>query len=238
MIRRLAAAVAAAPLAILLSLPCAAPATAHAQIIGPAGDGHFRDTSMLKPPAGQRVAIIVFEDLECPACAASHPIELQVAQQYHVPIVRYDFPLQMHVWSRDAAVFARYLQDKVNPELANEYRTEVFRNQISIASKDDLQNFTRQFMKKHGQSMPFVLDPGGVLSNQVQADYNLGLRLNVTRTPTIVVVTSNGHYETVSGNETGSSDPNRLYAVVDAALKQTPAASVHTAAAHTPAHRR
>ncbi|WP_419804546.1 DsbA family protein [Terriglobus sp.] len=230
--RRFAAALVAAPLAAMLSLPFAA----HAQIVGPAGDGHFKDTSMLKPPAGQRVAIVVFEDLECPACAGSHPIEYQVAQQYHVPVVRYDFPLQMHVWSRDAAIFARYLQDKVNPSLADEYRTEVFRNQISIASKDDLQNFTRRFMQQHGQAMPFVVDPGGVLANQVQADYNLGLRLNVTRTPTIVVVTSNGHYETVSGNETGSSDPNRLYTVVDAALKQThgaaPAATVRTAA-HT-----
>ncbi len=243
MIRRFAAALAAAPLAaplaVLLSLPLAAPGIAHAQIVGPAGDGHFKDTSMLKPPAGQHVAIIVFEDLECPACAGSHPTELQAAQQYHVPIVRYDFPLQMHVWSRDGAIFARYLQDKVNPALADEYRTEVFRNQISIASKDDLQNFTRQFMQKHGQAMPFVVDPGGALAAKVQADYNLGLRLNVTRTPTIVVVTSNGHYETVSGNETGGNDPNRLYAVVDAALKQprgtTTATAVRTAA--HPAHR-
>lgn len=193
----------------------------HAQILGPASDGHFKDTSMLKPPAGQRVAIVVFEDLECPACANAHPIELRAAEQYHVPIVRYDFPLQMHVWSFDAAVFARYLQDKVSPALADEYRTQVFANQISIASKDDLQNFTRQFMQKHGQAMPFVVDPGGKLAAQVKADYNLGVRLNVTRTPTIFVVENNGHYETISGNETGNSDPNRLFPVIDAALKQT-----------------
>ena len=232
--RRLSAALVAAPLAALLSLPMAT--AAHAQIVGPAGDGHFRDTSMLRPPVGQRVAIVVFEDLECPACAGAHPTELQVAQQYHVPVVRYDFPLQMHVWSRDAAIFARYLQDKVNPDLAAEYRTEVFRNQISIASKDDLQNFTRQFMQKHGQSMPFVVDPGGALAAKVQADYNLGVRLNVTRTPTIIVVESNGHYETVSGNESGGNDPNRLASVVEAALKQAPAATTHTASLHPAAH--
>lgn len=231
--RHFAAALVAAPLAAMLSLPF----VARAQFVGPASDGHFKDTSMLKPPAGQRVAIIVFEDLECPACAGSHPIELQVAQQLHVPVVRYDFPLQMHVWSRDAAIFARYLQDKVNPALADDYRTEVFRNQVSIASKDDLQNFNRRFLQQHGQTMPFVVDPGGALANKVQADYNLGVRLNVTRTPTIIVVSSNGHYETVSGNETGSSDPNRLYGIVDAALKQTrstaPVAAVHTAAHST-----
>ncbi|MFN2977087.1 DsbA family protein [Terriglobus aquaticus] len=224
---------AAALVAGALSLPFAA---AHAQILGPASDGHFKDTSMLKPPAGQRVAVVVFEDLECPACAAAHPIELQAAQQYHVPIVRYDFPLQMHVWSFEAAVFARYLQDKVNPALADEYRTQVFRNQISIASKDDLQNFTKQFMQKHGQAMPFVVDPGGKLAGEVKADYGVGLRLNVTRTPTIFVVENNGHYETISGNETGGADPNRLFPVIDAALKQThnsAPAAVHTVARTT-----
>ena len=90
---------------------------ASAQIAGPPdGSNSFRDTSVLKPLAGQKVAIIVFEDMECPACAAAHPVELQAASQYHVPVDRYDFPLQMHMWSRDAAVFARYLQDKVNPD--------------------------------------------------------------------------------------------------------------------------
>ena len=30
----------------------------------------WSDTSMLRPPKGAKVAIIVFEDLECPQCAA------------------------------------------------------------------------------------------------------------------------------------------------------------------------
>ncbi len=192
-----------------------------AQIAGqPQGTNAFHDTSMLKPPAGQKVAIIVFEDMECPACAHSHPIEQQAAQQYHVPLVRYDFPLQMHIWSRDAAVFARYLQDKVSPQLADEYRTALFAQQISIGSKDDLQNFTRRFMQQHGQSMPFVVDPSGALSAQVQADYKVGERLNVNRTPTIVVVTPT-KYQVISGNEGGSSDANQLFPVLDAAVAQT-----------------
>lgn len=233
MTRRFAGAlIAAAALSFSLGLP----STAQGQFAGPAQDGHFRDTSMLKPPTGQRVAVVVFEDLECPACANAHPIELQVSQQLHVPIVRYDFPLQMHVWSFDGAVFARYLQDKVNPGLADEYRTQVFRNQISIGGKEDLQNFNRKFMAAHGQAMPFVVDSGGQLAGKVRADYNTGVKLNVTRTPTIIVVGNNGHFETVSGNETGSSDPNRLYAVVDAALKQTHGTT--PAATHTVAHKK
>ncbi len=204
----------------------------QAQIAGgPDGTNSFRDTSVLRPLPGQKVAIIVFEDMECPACAASHPVELQAAAQYHVPIDRYDFPLQMHVWSRDAAVFARYLQDKVNPAVADTYRTDLFKQQISIGSKDDLQNFTRRWMQGHGQSMPFVVDPTGALAAKVQADYKLGERLNVTRTPTIVVVTPT-KYQVISGNDNGTSDAQKLFPVLEAATKTSaaPAHVVRTAA--------
>ena len=203
---------------------------AHAQIEGPpSGTNSFKDTSVLRPQPGQKVAILVFEDMECPACAASHPVELQAAAQYHVPIDRYDFPLQMHAWSRDAAVFARYLQDKVSPAVADQYRTDLFRQQISIGSKDDLQNFNRQWMQQHGQNMPFSISPEE--SAKVQADYKLGERLNVTRTPTIVVVTPT-KYQVISGNDNGPSDPNKLFSVLEAATKNAGATprAVRTAA--------
>ncbi len=209
-------------------------ANLHAQFAGAPSQNHFRDTSMLRPPAGQKVAVVVFEDLECPACANAHPIVLKATAQYHVPIVRYDFPLQMHVWSRDAAVFSRYLQDKVNPKLADDYRTAVFAQQISIGGKEDLQNFNRRFLQAHGQSMPFVVDPGGALAGKVNADYQLGERLNVTRTPTIVVVTA-GQFQVISGNESGSSDPNAIFGVLEAAEAQTKSAP---AARTAPAKRR
>ena len=158
----------------LLGLPAA-----HAQFAGTPDPSTFRDTSMLKPPAGQKVAIIEFFDLECPACRNAHPILQQVSAQAHVPIVHYDFPLSMHVWSKDAAIFARYLQDKVNPRLADEYRADVFKQQPAIASKDDLQQYTRRWMTQHGQSMPFVVDPGGKLAAEVHADHRGGNREQV-----------------------------------------------------------
>ncbi len=205
---------------------------AHAQFAGTPAPSTFRDTSMLKPPAGQKVAIIEFVDLECPACAAAHPLVQKAAAQYHVPIVRYDFPLQMHIWSKDAAIFARYLQDKVNPGLADAYRTDVFAHQTAIASKDDLRNFTQRWMSQHGQQMPFVVDPGGKFAAEVQADYNLGLKLNVTRTPTIVVATAN-KWQIISGSESsapGANDTSRIYSVLDGAEKQASGTAVASAA--------
>ena len=208
------------------------PSQVQAQFAGTADPSTFRDTSMLKPPAGQKVAVIEFFDLECPACRNAYPIVQQAASQYHVPVVHYDFPLSMHVWSKDAAIFARYLQDKVSPSLAEEYRKDVFRQQPAIASKDDLQQYTRRWMTQHGQTMPFVVDPGGKLAAEVHADYSLGERLNVTRTPTIVVATAS-KWQIVSGSESGSNDVNRIFSMLDAAQKQSGGSPV--ASGRTPA---
>ncbi len=203
--------------------------TMQAQFAGTAAPDNFRDTTILRPPIGSKVAIIVFEDLGCPLCARSHPIEKQVAEQYHVPLLRYDFPLAQHIWTFQGAVYARYLQDKVSPKLADEYRSAVFASQMSISGKDDLKQFTQHWMQQHGQQMPFVLDPGGALAKKVQADYDLGKRLNVEYTPTLVVVTRS-NYQVVSGTKDGSNDPARLASVVEGAITQTKSAAAGRAA--------
>jgi protein-disulfide isomerase len=207
----------------------------QAQFAGTGPRDNFRDTTILRPPTGSKVAIIVFEDLGCPACARAHPIERQVAEQYHVPILRYDFPLAQHIWTFQGAVYARYLQDKVSPKLADEYRSAVFVAQMSISSKDDLRQFTENWMEKHGQKLPKAVDPSGTLAAKVQADYDLGKRLNVEWTPTLVVVTRN-NYQVVGGTAEGPNDPTKLAAVVEGAIAQTKAVST-AHGNHAVAHR-
>ncbi|ADV84092.1 DsbA family protein [Terriglobus saanensis] len=206
---------------------------AHAQFSAPPVSSQFRDTSMLKPPAGARVAVVEFEDLECPACAAAAPLVHRAVEQYHVPLVRYDFPLKMHVWSMDAAIYARWMQEKVSPKVADEYRASIFAAQQSIASKDDLLRATQKFTSDRKVALPFQVDPNGTLAAKVHADYALGEKLNVTRTPTIVVVTKD-KYQIISGNETGTSDPNAIFGAIEAALAQTKAPA---ATATHPAHK-
>jgi protein-disulfide isomerase len=193
--------------------------TTHAQFIGPHTPNGFKDTSMLRPPAGSEVAIVVFEDLGCPGCARAHPIELEAAKQYHVPIVRYDFPIPAHIWTFDGAVCARYLEDKVSPKLADQYRSDVFASQQLIGSKEDIQRYTQRWMQQHGQQMPFVLDPGGKLAARVKADYDLGIRLNIIQTPTVVVVTRN-NYQIVCGTP-ALKDPMQLFPILRAAIAQS-----------------
>ena len=177
-------------LAIAMTLPLAtASLMAQRSVPKPNENETFKDTSMLKPPAGSKLAIVEFEDLECPMCAHVYPIVHAAAAHYNIPIVRRDFPLQMHVWSRDAAVWARYLQDKVSPKTADEYRGAVFAAQTGIASKDDMLNFTRKFFQSHGLQLPFVADPTGQFKKEVEADRALGERLGVQFTPSIIVCT-------------------------------------------------
>lgn len=193
--------------ALLLTLP------AVAQFSAPPNTGNrFKDTSMVKPPAGAKVAIYEFEDLECPACAHAFPIVHSAVEHYKIPLVRHDFPLNMHIWSRDAAVIARYIQDKISPQLAEDYRRAVFASQTAISSKEDLQNFSQKFFQSHGHPMPFVIDPSGLFSAEVQADYTLGERIGLSQTPTIFVVTQKNWVQV--------TDITYLYQTIDAALAQ------------------
>lgn len=198
--------------ALLLAVP------AFAQYAAPPNSGdQFKDTSTLKAPAGVRVAIIEFEDLECPACAHAFPIVHQAVEHYNIPYIRHDFPLRMHIWSFDAAVIARYMQDKIGAKEAEAYRGAVFANQTSIASKEDLQNFTRQYFRTHGREMPFVIDPTGQFTREVEADRSLGERIGLSHTPSIFVVTSR-HWTQVT-------DVSLLYQTIDTALAEAPAAA-------------
>lgn len=208
---------------LFIALPLCAPALT--QYSAPPNTGTaFKDTSMLKPPAGARVAIYEFEDLECPACAHAFPITRAAAEHYKIPLLHHDFPLRMHIWSLDAAITARYIQDKISPQAAEDYRRAVFANQNSIASKEDLQNFTRHYFQSHGREMPFVVDPTGQFAREVNADYQLGERVGLTQTPTIFVVTPK-HWIQVT-------DVSQLYQTIDTALAETPATAATAPHSH------
>ena len=177
--------------AVLATTLCfaAAPLMAQRYVPKPNDNETYKDTSMLKPPAGAKIAIFEMADLECPACARAYPIVHAAMAKYNIPLVYRDFPLRQHIWSFDAAIWARYLQDKVSPKAADEYRGAVFAAQSGIASKDDMVSFTQKYFRAHGISVPFVVDPTGALKKEVEADRTLGEKLGVQYTPSIVVCT-------------------------------------------------
>lgn len=171
------------------------------------------NTTALQPPPGARVAIVVFEDLECPSCSSAEPMLKNAEQSEHVPLVRHDFPIPQHKWSADAHVFARYF-DTISPALGEEYRHWIFTNQRTI-NKSNFRDKTNQFASEHKTSVPLFVDPSGQLKAKVTADFNLGQQLGVNQTPTIYVVGEGQQPMQVS-------DPAQIVSTIDAMKKLVP----------------
>lgn len=149
---------------------------------------HAQDASILKPPKGANVALIVFEDLQCPDCARAAPLLEEAAKTYHIPLVVHDFPLPRHNWAFDAAVFARYF-DTQSKKLGSDFRLQVFQHQQSI-TPENLRAFADKFAAEHKVDLPFVVDPQGKFAEEIKAEHDLGLRVRIDHTPTIYVVSN------------------------------------------------
>src|SRR5271165_1994094 len=154
---------------------------------------------VLRPPKGAKVAIVVFEDLQCPQCRRVAPKLEQASKDYKIPLIRHDFPLPMHNWSYKAAVMARYF-DETSKALGNEFRDYIFSNQFEI-NPQNLQSYAEKFATAHKTALPFVLDPQGKLAGEVDADRDLGKAIKLDHTPTVYVV--------------GSLHPNKPYVEID-----------------------
>ena len=128
-------------------------AGAHAQFGAPPAGTRVLDPSVLRPPAGARVALVEFADMECPDCARANPLLKEAVAKYKIPWVRRDFPLAMHNWSFQAAVNARWF-DTRSKSLGDEYRDQVFAAQASIVSPNLLRQFTEKFAATRKASWP------------------------------------------------------------------------------------
>jgi protein-disulfide isomerase len=168
----------------------------------------------LRPPKGAQVALVVFEDLQCPQCGRTAPLLVQASRTYKIPLVQHDFPLPMHNWSFDAAVLARYF-DTHSKEIGNAFRDSVFEHQLEI-NPQNLRGFADKFAADHKIGLPFVVDPAGKLAGLVRADKGLGVSLHIEHTPTIWIVSNkrNGKpYVEVT-------DTKELYVMIDAMKKE------------------
>lgn len=148
-----------------------------------------QDPSLLRPPKGSNVALVVFQDLQCPKCRTDAPLEEAAAKAHKIPLVRHDFPLPMHNWSYQAAIWARYF-DSQGKDLGNQFRDYCFQHQPEI-TPDNLQGFIQKFATEHKVDVPFVVDPQGKFAAQVNADKELGNKIGIQHTPTIYIVSTN-----------------------------------------------
>ena len=195
--------------AFVLSL-AAVPASAQTPI-------QVFDASALHPPAGARVAIVEFDDLQCPACAAANPTLMAAAAKYHIPWVRHDFLIPYHNWSKFAAINARWFDTK-GKAIGDDYRNQVFAAQTSIYNPDTLTQFTQKFAQSHGLSLPFAIDPQGKFIADINADSDLARRTGIKSTPTVFIVTSGGKAAPFTQVVNPKQD---LYNTIDRAIAET-----------------
>jgi protein-disulfide isomerase len=170
--------------------------------------------NVLRPPKGAPLALVVFEDLQCPQCARAAPLLAQAAQTYKIPLVQHDFPLPMHNWSMNAAIIARYF-DTHSKTIGNAFRDYIFEHQREILP-DNLRGFAEKFATEHKVDLPFVVDPAGKLNALVIADRELGKSINLDHTPTIYVVSD----KKIATPYVEVKDLSQLYAMIDTMKKQ------------------
>ncbi len=159
-------------------------------ILGLSAAAFAADATLLKPPRGAEVAIVMFEDMQCADCSKTHPVVWETANAHKIPVVLHDFPLPMHNWAFEAAVWARYF-DQTSSDLGNDFRKFIYANQIQI-TRDNLLQWAQKFAAENKMPVPSEKDPDGRLSALVKADYLLGQRIGVEHTPTIWVVGNGG----------------------------------------------
>ncbi len=169
--------------------------------------------TVLRPPKGSQLAIVVFEDLQCPMCRVTAPLVEQASKTYKIPVIRHDFPLPMHNWSYQAAVMARYF-DTYSKSLGDGFRDYIFENQLEV-NPQNLRSFGEKFAAAHKVDLPFVVDQGGKFSALVNADRDLGKAIKLDHTPTVYIVSS----KNPSRPYLEVKDRSQLYSTIDAMMK-------------------
>jgi len=211
----------------LLVLALVATFVLHAQTAG--------QLNILKPPAGAKVALVEFADLQCPDCARAAPLIEEASKAYNIPAVVYDFPLPQHPWSFEAAVIAHYLKTKSTPQnnLERKYRLYIYENQPAITPQN-LRSYVDKFAQANGISIPFVVDPQGKFAAAVRADKDKGIAVDIQHTPTLFVVTA----KTSGTPFVEVVDRTNLFNMIDQAIAETkslPTPKAETASKKAPA---
>jgi len=140
--------------------------------------------------ADSSVRAVIYEDLQCPDCAAfRRMLDEKLLPRYgnRVAFVHRDFPLAKHAWARRAAIAGRFFAAQ-KPELGLEYRRYI----MGAQGVTDVSNFNMRlavFAKEHGIEPDAAI---GALANAhyadlVEQDYQDGVSRGVVHTPTVFV---------------------------------------------------
>ena len=160
-------------------------------LLGSAGAAlAFSTPSDVEGDAHSPVRAIIYEDLQCPDCAAfRRMLDEKLLPKYgaRVAFVHRDFPLAKHAWARRAAIAARFFAAQ-SPPLGLEFRRYI----MAAQEVTNAANFNQRmiaFAQQHGIRQR---DAVAALSNPryaalVDRDYQEGVSRGVVHTPTVFV---------------------------------------------------
>jgi protein-disulfide isomerase len=145
---------------------------------------------MVEGSAGSAVRVIIFEDLQCPDCAAFRVmLDSKLLPKYKdsVAFEHRDFPLAKHSWARQAAAAARYFES-VKPELDTAWRR---------ATMAELKQITAETLPARMRAFAQAnhVDPAEAAASTtnkkwldlVEADVQEGVARGISKTPTVFV---------------------------------------------------
>ena len=136
------------------------------------------------------VRVIIYEDLQCPDCAAfRRMLDEKILPRYGAKVAfeHRDFPLAKHAWSRKAAIAARFFE-QTSPELALAFRKHALGNlrQITAANFDErLAAFARQNGADPQTALAALTEAR--YAELVEKDLQEGVARGVAKTPTVFV---------------------------------------------------
>ena len=140
--------------------------------------------------ADSQVRVVIYEDLQCPDCAAfRRMMDEQILPRYggKVAFLHRDFPLAKHAWARKAAIAARFFAAK-SAELGLAYRRYAMAG-IEQTNADNFNARLTSFAKEHG------VDPDAAIAaltdahyaELVEKDFQDGVARGVAHTSTVFV---------------------------------------------------
>jgi protein-disulfide isomerase len=151
-------------------------------------------------PVTAAVRIDVFSDYECPACKALHEQTLKrVKEEYarlgKLRLVHHDFPLPQHKSSRRAATLAAAADRLGKFDVVSD---ALFRQQETWSKAGNVDDVVDSVLTPDERKRIDELAKDPAIAANIERDIQLGTRMNVSSTPTMIV-THNGKPNPVVG---------------------------------------
>jgi protein-disulfide isomerase len=151
-------------------------------------------------PVTAAVRIDLFSDFECPACKALHEqtvkrVKEEYASKGRLRLVHHDFPLQQHKHARRAAALAA-AADRLGKFDA--VADALFRQQDTWSKSGNVDEVVDSVLTPDERKRIDTLANDPAIAANIERDIQLGQRMQVSSTPTMIV-THNGKPSPVVG---------------------------------------